>query len=55
MSHILDSGELLDHGAIEDELLARTGRTGDDLFAPRAERLAAAYREHARKVAFAQP
>jgi uncharacterized protein (DUF488 family) len=53
--HILDSGELLDHRAVEDELLARTGRTGDDLFAPRAERLAAAYREHARKVAFATP
>jgi hypothetical protein len=55
VSHLLDSGECVSHAAIEDELLARTGRTGDDLFAPRTERLAAAYREHARKVAFAQP
>jgi uncharacterized protein (DUF488 family) len=53
--HILDSGQLLDHFAIEDELLARTGRDSGDLFAPRAERLAAAYRAHARKVAFAMP
>jgi uncharacterized protein (DUF488 family) len=55
VSHILGSGERVSHGAIEDALLARTGRAGDDLFAPRAERLAAAYRAHARKVAFAQP
>ena len=55
VSHVLDSGERVSHGAIEDELLARTGRAGDDLFAPRAGRLAAAYRDHARKVAFAQP
>jgi len=55
VSHLLDSGECVSHSAIEDELLARTGRTGDDLFAPRDERLAAAYREHGRKVAFAQP
>ena len=53
--HILDSGQLLDHRSVEDELLARTGRNSDDLFAPRAERLAAAYREHARKVAFTAP
>ena len=55
VSHILDSGERVGHTAIEEELLARTGRAGDDLFAPRAARLAAAYRDHARKVAFAQP
>jgi uncharacterized protein (DUF488 family) len=55
VSHILDSGEQISHTAIENELLVRTGRAGDDLFAPRAERLAAAYRDHARKVAFAQP
>ena len=55
VSHILEDGEQVSHTAIEDELLARTGRAGDDLFAPRAERLAAAYRDHARKVAFAPP
>ena len=55
VSHILDGGKRASHTAIEDELLARTGRNGDDLFAPRAERLAAAYRDHARKVAFAAP
>jgi uncharacterized protein (DUF488 family) len=55
VSHILDNGRVIDHAEIEDRLLELCGRNGDDLFAPRPERLAAAYRERARKVAFAEP
>ena len=53
--HLLAGGEVLDHGQIEDRLLMISGRSADDLFASREERLAAAYRERARKVAFAEP
>jgi uncharacterized protein (DUF488 family) len=55
VKHILDSGDLVSHDEIEDQLLNLSGRNADDLFAPRAERLAAAYRERARRVAFAEP
>lgn len=53
--HILDDGALVRQSEIEDTLLKLSGRTGDDLFAPRSERLALAYQEHARKVAFPEP
>lgn len=53
--HLLASSEIIDHARIEDRLLEFAGRAGDDLFASREERLAAAYRERARKVAFAEP
>lgn len=55
VSHILDNGRVVDHAEIEDRLLELSGRNADDLFAPRPERLAAAYRERGRKVAFAEP
>lgn len=55
VSHILDSGEIVHHPEIEDELLRLAGRGPDDLFAPRSERLTTAYRERAQKVAFAEP
>lgn len=55
VSHILDNGNVVSHTEIEDKLLDLTGRNTDDFFAPRAERLATAYRERARKVAFAEP
>lgn len=55
VSHILDGGEVATQDQIEDRLLALSGRNADDLFAPREERVAAAYRERARKVAFAGP
>lgn len=55
VSHILDNGRVVDHTEIEDRLLELSGRKADDFFAPRPERLAAAYRERARKVAFAEP
>jgi hypothetical protein len=41
----------ISHGAIEDALLQLSGRDAD-LFAPPSERLAAVYRERARKVRF---
>lgn len=55
VSHILDNGNVISQGEIEDKLLDLSGRNADDLFAPRDERLAAAYRERARKVAFVEP
>ena len=55
VSHILSDGRVLSHSEIEDKLLELSGRSTEDFFAPRAERLAAAYRERARKVAFAEP
>jgi uncharacterized protein (DUF488 family) len=55
VSHILDDGRVVSHAEIEDKLLEITGRKAEDLFAPRAERLAAAYRERGRKVAFVEP
>jgi uncharacterized protein (DUF488 family) len=54
VSHILSDGTIANHGAMEDRLLDICGRAGADLFASRAERLAMAYRERARKVAFAE-
>jgi hypothetical protein len=53
--HLLPDARLVNQAAIEDMLLTLARRHGDDLFAPRAERLATAYRERARKVAFGSP
>jgi uncharacterized protein (DUF488 family) len=55
VSHILDSGNVVSQDEIEDKLLKLSGRDTKDLFAPRAEQVAAAYRERARKVAFSEP
>jgi uncharacterized protein (DUF488 family) len=55
VKHILPDGAIIEHAQIEDRLLKISGRENDDMFAPREERLAAAYRERARKVAFAGP
>jgi uncharacterized protein (DUF488 family) len=55
VNHILDDGDIVSHSEIEDTLLCLSGGDADDLFAPRPERLASAYRERARKVAFAEP
>jgi uncharacterized protein (DUF488 family) len=54
VGHILGDGALIAHAEIEEKLLELSGRNTDDLFASRAERLAMAYRERARKVAFAE-
>jgi uncharacterized protein (DUF488 family) len=53
--HILSDGRTVSQSEIEDRLLSMSGRGQDDLFSSRAERLASAYREQARKVAFAEP
>jgi len=55
VSHILSDGAIVSHSEIEEKLLALSGRSEDDLFASRAERLAAAYRDRARKAAFTEP
>jgi uncharacterized protein (DUF488 family) len=55
VNHILDDGNVASHGEIEDTLLRLSGRDAADLFAAPLERLATAYRERARKVAFAEP
>lgn len=53
--HLLSNGELRDQARIEEDLLDLAKLDADDLFAPRDERLAAAYRARGRRVAFAEP
>lgn len=55
VSHILDDQRIVSQIEIEDRLLELAGGNNDDLFASRDERLATAYRERGRKVAFAEP
>ena len=55
VSHILTDGHVVSHPEIEDTLLKLSGRDTDDFFSPRSDQLAAAYRERARRVAFAEP
>jgi uncharacterized protein (DUF488 family) len=55
VNHILDNGSVVSQAQIEDTLLRATGRSADELFASRDERLTTAYRERSRKVAFAEP
>jgi uncharacterized protein (DUF488 family) len=55
VAHVLHDGSIVSHAQIEDRLLELTGRNTKDLFAPRSEQLAAAYRERGHKVAFAEP
>jgi uncharacterized protein (DUF488 family) len=52
--HILPDGGIVSQSEIEDQLLSMSGRDHDDLFASREERLSSAYRERARKVAYAE-
>jgi uncharacterized protein (DUF488 family) len=54
VAHILPTGKQTTQAEIEQTLLVASGRDADDLFASREERLATAYRERARKVAFAE-
>ena len=55
VKHLLASGEVVTHDNIEDKLLKFLGDEMDDLFAPRSERLAIAYRERSKKVAYTRP
>lgn len=54
VSHLLPDGEAVAQSEIEEQLLAMAGKQEDDMFASPAERLNDAYRERARKVAFAE-
>lgn len=53
VTHIVSDGLQISQKQVEDTLLALSGRDAEDLFASYEERLAAAYRDRARKVAFA--
>jgi uncharacterized protein (DUF488 family) len=55
VQHVLSDGSFQSQHVIEGRLLKLTGRPNDDLFSAREELLAAAYREHSRRVAFAEP
>jgi uncharacterized protein (DUF488 family) len=55
VSHILGDGQVVSHSSIEDKLLELSGRNTEDFFALPSERLSTAYRERARKIAFAEP
>ncbi len=52
--HILSDGSVVDQAAIEERLMELSRRTDADLFASREQRVAAAYRERASKVAYAK-
>lgn len=51
-SHILGTGEIVTHKAIEEQLMEIERQANDDLFACRDERLSTAYRNRSRKVGF---
>jgi hypothetical protein len=50
--HVNEDATLTEQSEIADRLLDLSGRAGDDLFAPRAERPAPAYRAHGRELTF---
>jgi hypothetical protein len=55
VGHILPSGEIITYAQVEDRLLDLAGLTDETLlFGSREERLAEAYRDRARKVAYAE-
>ncbi|MBZ9661395.1 DUF488 domain-containing protein [Mesorhizobium sp. ESP-6-4] len=54
IKHILSDGSIVGHNEIVERLLRLEGKLGDDLFLSQSERLAAAYRKRARKVAYAE-
>jgi hypothetical protein len=55
VKHLLSDGHVIAQGEIEDWLLRESRGQSNDLFAPRDERLAAAYRERSLKIAFVVP
>lgn len=52
VNHLLADGRTMSHSEAQQELLRLTGRDEEDLLMSLDERLATAYRERARKVAF---
>jgi len=55
IEHILSNGSLQSQDSVEETLLKLVGGRDDDLFLPREERLAIAYRERGRRIAFSEP
>ena len=55
LAHILRDGVIEPNEATEDRLLALTRQIDADLFAPRTERLASAYRNQALRITKAAP
>ena len=53
--HLLHNGGTMTQADVEEELLVLVGKDGADLFAPREERVDAAYWAQNRKNAFADP
>ena len=54
VTHVLANGAAISQAEIEKRLLELSGRTTADLLMSREERLAAAYRDRARKIAFVE-
>lgn len=54
VSHLLPNSETVTQSDIEKQLLTMAGKHQDDMFASPAQRLNDAYKERARKVAFAE-
>lgn len=52
--YILSSGETVGQDVIEDQLLAMADQSNRDLFAPRQDQVAAAYRSRARRAAYSE-
>jgi uncharacterized protein (DUF488 family) len=55
VAHILADGVIVTHTRLEERLLTMTGKGQDELFVSRNDRLAAAYWERGRRIAFAEP
>jgi uncharacterized protein (DUF488 family) len=54
VTHILSTGNAISHADTEERLLELSGRSVGDLLMTREERLAAAYRDRARRIAFVE-
>jgi uncharacterized protein (DUF488 family) len=54
IAHVLSSGEIMNQTEIEEKLLEMSGKSAEDLFAKREERLDIAYRVCGKKIAFAE-
>lgn len=54
VKHVLSNGSIIDQRAIEDRLLALSGKATGDLFAPEESTLAEAYRARANRVAYSE-
>jgi hypothetical protein len=55
VGHILNNGRVVDQHDIEEKLLSLSGGATEDMFVPRGERLAEAYRLRGRNVAYREP